>query len=72
MNDKTKKERIKVNKMAVLTADCDKMFCVDKKQIQSFKNVEVNQKSRDKANIAVLKISKKIIVESKPNSNGNT
>ena len=58
--------------MAVLTAECDRMFCVDKEQIQLCKKIEKNQKSREKADIAVSKISKQIIVESTTDSDDNT
>ena len=61
MGNKKNLER-KKNKMAVLTAECDKMFCVDKEQIQLFKEIEKNQKIREKADIAVSKISKKITI----------
>lgn len=67
-----KKERINKNKMAILTAECDRMFCVDKDQIQLFKKIERNQKNRDKANIAVSKISKNIIIEGSSISDDNT
>lgn len=72
MKGKKSKGRTEKNKMAVLTAECDRMFCVDKEQIQLFKKIERNQKSREKADIAVSKISKKITVESNPVSDDNT
>ena len=72
MKDKYVKGRTEKNKMAVLTAECDRMFCVDKEQIQLFKKIEKNQKSREKADIAVSKISKQIIVESTTDSDDNT
>ena len=71
MGNKKNLER-KKNKMAVLTAECDKMFCVDKEQIQLFKEIEKNQKIREKADIAVSKISKKITIESTSVSDDNT
>ena len=72
MKGKKAKGRTEKNKMAVLTAECDRMFCVDKEQIQLFKKIEKNQKSREKADIAVSKISKQIIVESTTDSDDNT
>ena len=72
MKEKKTTGRTEKNKMAVLTAECDRMFCVDKEQIQLFKKIEKNQKSREKADIAVSKISKQIIVESTADSDDNT
>ncbi|MBQ8268692.1 MAG: hypothetical protein IJZ24_03285 [Clostridia bacterium] len=72
MKGKKNTGRTEKNKMAVLTAECDRMFCVDKEQIQLFKKIEKNQKSREKADIAVSKISKQIIVESTTDSDDNT
>lgn len=72
MKDKNEKERTEKSKMAVLTAECDRMFSVDKDQIQLFKKIEANTKNREKAEIAVSKISKKIIVESATSSNDKT
>ncbi len=71
MNDK-KEESTTVNKMAVLTADCDKMFCVGKDRIQLFKSVAANQKNREKANEAVLKLSKIVTIEYNSTSNDRT
>ncbi len=72
MKDKPKKERTVKNKMAIMTAECDRMFSVDKEQIKLFKSVEGNKKNREKAEIAVSKISKKITVESKSDLNDKT
>ena len=72
MKEKKTTGRTEKNKMAVLTAECDRMFCVDKEQIQLFKKIEKNQKNREKADIAVSKISKKIIIESASISDDNT
>ena len=72
MKGKKNTGRTEKNKMAVLTAECDRMFCVDKEQIQLFKKIEKNQKSREKADIAVSKISKQIIVENTTDSDDNT
>ena len=72
MKDRNEKERTEKSKMAVLTAECDRMFSVDKDQIQLFKKIEANTKNREKAEIAVSKISKKIIVESTTSSNDKT
>lgn len=73
MKDNKTKERIEENKMAVLTAECDRMFCVDKEQIQLFKKVEGNPKNREKADIAVSKITKKItIIEAENKSDDNS
>ena len=71
MKDKKAKGRVVKNKMAVMTAECDRMFSVDNEQIQLFKKVEGNQKNREKANIAVSKISKKIKIESTSDSDDN-
>ena len=71
MKNRRTKGRID-KKMAVMTAECDRMFCVDKEQIQLFKKIEANVKNREKADIAVSKISQKIVVESKPLSDDNT
>lgn len=72
MKEKKEKERTEEIKMAVLTAECDRMFSVDDKQIQLFKKTEKNQKNREKAEIAISKISQKIITESLSESNDNT
>lgn len=60
---KDKRERDETKKMAVLTAECDRMFCVDKDQMQLFKKVEGNQSIRKNADIAVSKISARINAE---------
>ena len=71
-NKKNKKKRIDKDNMAVLTAECDRMFSVDEKQIELFNKVEANKKARNKANIIVSKISQKIILEEKNTPNDKT
>lgn len=69
---KERKAEERKHKMAVLTAECDIMFNVDKEQIELFKRTEKNQRSREKADITVSKISRKIIMESKLLPDDNT
>ncbi len=63
--EENKKKRIDKKNMAILTAECDRMFSVDEKQIDLFMKVEANVKNREKANVVVSKISRKIVVEDK-------
>lgn len=72
MKDRKTNRRTKSRKMAVMTAECDRMFCVDKEQIQLFKKIEANQKNREKAEVVVSKISKKIMSEGDPASDDNS
>ncbi len=71
MKEKKRKKgkRGSVKKMAVMTAECDRMFSVDKEQVDLFRSVQKNKKCRDKADIAVSKISKKIIIDEQSKSN---
>ena len=69
---KQNKERDGESKMAILTAECDRMFSVDKDQIGLFKSVTKNQRQRDKANITVSKIAKKITIENQLDDNDKT
>ena len=71
MKDKNAKGRNDKSKMAVLTAECDRIFRVDKKQLYLFEKVERHKKNREKAEAIVSKISEKIFVEDNISSNDN-
>lgn len=55
--------------MAILTAECDRIFSVDPEQSKRFKSLEADEKKRSKAEITLSKISQKIKVEGKPETN---
>lgn len=69
-NKKEEKER-KEKKMAILTAECDRMFAVAEDQVTLFKAQKGNKKNREKADDIVSKLAKKIIVEGNTSSDDN-
>ena len=69
--ERRKKERTEKSNMAVLTAACDRMFCVDKSQTHSFKSIEKNAKNRERADAILSKISKQITVKNERGNGGN-
>lgn len=58
--------------MAVLTAECDRAFVVDKEQTEAFLSVKPNEKIRKQAEITVSKISSIISNENKSTNNDKT
>lgn len=72
MNGKEKDVKRKVKKkMAILTADCDRMFSVAEDQISLFKAKKGNTRNRKKADVIVSKLAEKIIVEGDTSSDDN-
>lgn len=49
--------------MAVLTAQCDRIFSIDKDKLEAFNNVQPNQKIREESNKIVTKISSIITID---------